>query len=165
MMIRKIAAGAVGGCLATVPMTAVMKIWPWLSPSAGRYPLPPREVTMRTLRRAGSSPPQGEAERALATYATHFGVGTTAGAVYGAALLELPVPPAVSGAAFGLGVWATSYLGLLPATDIIPGAHRRPAAWHALLAASHVVWGATTGVIAASLAGQNGHGRHDSGDA
>jgi len=109
---------------------------------------------MRAARRAGVEP-RDEDDRTAVTYATHFGVGTTAGAVYGATMLGLPVPPVVSGMAFGLGVWTASYLGVLPKLGIIPESRRRPAAWHALLAVSHIVWGATTGVVASRLAKEN----------
>lgn len=150
---HRAAAGAVAGTLATVPMTVVMKLWQWSNRDARRYPLPPREVTMRSARRAGLGRHVDETDD-FATYATHFGVGASAGAIYGATAFKMPVPPIVSGVGFGLAVWASSYLGVLPEAGIIPTARRRPLAWHALLATSHVVWGAATGVLTSRLADQ-----------
>ena len=42
-------------------------------------------------------------------------MGTTAGGLYGLAGRHLPLPAPLTGAAFGLAVWAGNYLGLLPA--------------------------------------------------
>ena len=59
--------------------------------------------------------------------AAHFAFGGTAGAVYGLLAPHLPLHPVLNGVAFGLGVWASSYLGWLPATGLYRSALDEPA--------------------------------------
>ena len=45
--------------------------------------------------------------------------------------------------AYGLGVWAMSYLGWIPAARILTPAHRHPLRRNLLMIAAHIVWGLT----------------------
>lgn len=135
-MIR-IAFGGLAGIAATVAMTAAMRrLYPLLDKSK-RYPLPPREI----IDRIGL----GDDERTARdrTVLAHFGYGALAGALFAA----LP-PPRGSGTAFGLGIWAVSYLGWIPALRILSPASQHPVQRNLLMAAAHVVWGI---VLAKSL--------------
>jgi uncharacterized membrane protein YagU involved in acid resistance len=44
---------------------------------------------------------------------------------------------------YGLGVWALSYLGWIPAARILAPAYRHPVRRNLLMIAAHVVWGLT----------------------
>ena len=44
---------------------------------------------------------------------------------------------------YGLGVWAMSYLGWIPAVRILTPAHRHPLRRNLLMIAAHIVWGLT----------------------
>ena len=136
-------AGALAGFVATVPMSALMLAGqPALPP--GRRRLPPKQITMRLARLAGARPhPDGPATN-FATTAAHFGYGTMIGAMYGALAARRPDHPLAKGMAFGLLVWAGSYLGWLPAAGVRQPATRDPTSRNVLMIAAHLVWGAGT---------------------
>src|SRR5437868_417327 len=106
--------GAVAGCVATGPMTWAMELLHRRLPRHERYPLPPRQIAMRAAGAAGVKHRLNEPERLAVTLLSHFGMGTTAGALCGLLGRRLPLPGPVAGAGFGLAVWAGNYLGLLP---------------------------------------------------
>jgi uncharacterized membrane protein YagU involved in acid resistance len=86
-----------------------------------------------------------------ATLAAHFGYGTATGALFAPLSRQLPVPRVISGIAYGVGVWAVSYLGLLPALNILRPATKHPAERNALMIVAHVIWGATLGLTLDAL--------------
>lgn len=143
-------AGALAGLLATFPMTAVMQGLHRRLPPDERYPLPPREITGELARRAGVDDSLSEDERVAATHLLHYGYGAAAGALY--PLLAPRGDPLVHGAAYGVAVWAASYLGWIPALRILRPATRHPARRNALMIAAHLVWGAATGAGARAWA-------------
>lgn len=157
---RDVIAGAVAGFTATGPMSAVM--WPVyhaLPPDETRGPLPPREITMQAADAVGVEGNLSEGQKAGLTAAAHFAYGAGAGAVYGALAPHLPFSPAANGIAYGLAVWAGSYLGWLPAVGLQPPATREPAGKTAVMIAAHVVWGAALGVLTDALTrGGDEHG-------
>jgi hypothetical protein len=131
--------GALAGIVGTAAMTAAMRVLHRRLPPAERYPLPPREIVERLLPDAGgaASPETG---RQQATLAAHFGYGAATGALY--AVAGGSRGP-IAGAAYGVAVWAVSYLGHLPALGILEPAARHPLRRNALMIAVHLVWGAT----------------------
>src|SRR3954465_9179559 len=110
-LLARAAAGAAAGFAATGPMTLAMTAAREVLPDQEQYSLPPRIVTERAAQTAGVAHRMDEPEKKAATTVAHFGFGTGAGAVYGAMAPVLPFHPVVNGVAFGLGVWASSYLG------------------------------------------------------
>ncbi len=148
----RLLSGALAGFAATVPMTAVMLSLHRALPARERYPLPPRRVTVRAARKARVAHQLDEDDRTAATYAAHFGYGTGTGAIYGALVApRVPGHPVVKGTAFGLAVWALSYLGLLPALGLHPPATREPAGRNATMLFAHVVWGSVLGALTEPL--------------
>jgi uncharacterized membrane protein YagU involved in acid resistance len=156
--------GCLGGLAATVPMTLAMELMHRRLPRRERYPLPPRIITQRLTRRAGVEGELDETEHQALALASHFAYGATTGGVYGALSawaerrFQTPRVPrqfraAGQGTAYGLLVWAGSYLGLLPAAGILTPATRHPARRNALMIAAHVVWGATLGLVVHALRG------------
>lgn len=70
------------------------------------------------------------------------------GALTGALLALRPQPPSpATGAAYGVLVWAVSYLGWIPASHILKPATRHPFRRNALLVAVHLIWGAATALV------------------
>jgi len=154
-------AGGLAGLLATVPMTMVMVRLHRRLPLGQRYALPPRIITDAV---AESVPlpvrlmPERGPDRALAA---HFAFGAATGALYGILASRTSGKPGIgSGFAFGLSVWATSYLGWVPAAGLMPPATRQPARRNAMMVAAHIVWGAVLGAVtSATLRAETRKGR------
>jgi uncharacterized membrane protein YagU involved in acid resistance len=151
--IGRVAAGAAAGLLATVPMTAAMKLAQHALPPHQRHPLPPRRITLRALRKVGLRPHihLNEAQRRGLTLAAHFGYGTGAGALFGLFAPRNTREAVSAGVGYGLLVWAASYLGLMPALDLHPSATRESPGRNAMMIAAHVAWGAALGAGAGAL--------------
>jgi uncharacterized membrane protein YagU involved in acid resistance len=145
MKLLPLVIGLISGVVATGPMTAAMIAWHRRLPAGERYPLPPREITMKLARKTGVAAELSAETRSAATLLAHFGYGAAAGAVYTA----LPQPwrsnATRGGVIYGLIVWLTSYLGLLPSARILTPATEHPAGRNALMIAAHVVWGLALG--------------------
>jgi uncharacterized membrane protein YagU involved in acid resistance len=150
---QRLAAGAAAGLAATVPMTAAMKLAQAMLPPTQRYPLPPRRITMRALRKTGVRPHAhlDESSRRGLTLAAHYGYGTGAGALFGVIAPTNTRDAVAAGIGYGLIVWAASYLGLMPALDLHPPATRESPGRNAMMIAAHVVWGATLGAAAGAM--------------
>jgi uncharacterized membrane protein YagU involved in acid resistance len=151
---NRMLAGSLAGFAATAPMTAVMEaLYRVLPPHEKRGPLPPREITQKAADAADVADDLSEPQKKGLTGLVHFGFGTGAGAAYGAVAPHLPLGPAANGVAYGLAVWAGSYLGWLPAAGVLPPATEEPAGKNAVMILAHVVWGAALGVLTDRLTG------------
>lgn len=137
--------GALAGLAATVPMTGVMLALGKLAQRQGQDPFPPREITAKVTRRPGVWQRADDSQRGMLTIAGHLGYGALTGALYGARIAESPEPSPLSGATYGLMVWALSYAGWLPALNILPSPKRTAPNRTLQLVASHLVWGASLG--------------------
>ena len=144
---NKIVAGTLAGLTATAPMTAAMIAMHKALPARERYPLPPRTVTMRFARKTGVKRHLDEPEKKAATLAAHFGYGAAMGGIFALLAPRAPGPPVAKGIGWGLIVWATSYLGLLPATGLHEPATRHPRERNILMILAHVIWGASLGLL------------------
>ena len=160
-------AGATAGFAATVPMTAAMEFMHRMLPAHEQYPLPPRQIVDNavlkadaeqvtpgephggTERRTGLEP--REDERAGLALAAHFAFGAMAGTAYGSIARTRPAHPALAGMGYGLLVWVSQYLGVLPAVGVLSNAKDHPARRNALMIAAHLVWGAALGTLAHKL--------------
>ncbi len=149
--------GALAGLAATVPMSLAMKLLHQQLPEHEQYPLPPRAVTMEIAEEAGIKEHLNEPEREGLTWASHFAYGAACGVAYAPLARHNDLPPALKGAAFGVAVWAGSYLGWLPAAGIIRPANEHPPRRTALMIAAHVVWGVAAGLIVESLSDEKGN--------
>lgn len=147
---NRFVAGAVGGFVATVPMTAVMTtLFQKLQPSQ-QYPLPPREITEVVLNRV-TDHQYGDRPLTFLSLSAHFVYGAATGALYSVFCGQPVKRPLSNGALFGLAVWAASYLGWLPAAHILKPATQHPPARNALMLFAHTVWGAGTVLIGEAL--------------
>lgn len=144
---NRILAGALAGAVATIPMTM---FWEAMHPRlAGEppRPLPPREVAEALAVKTGRSRDLSEQQVETLALALHFGYGTVTGALFGLVVPQRRDGAVGAGLLFGLGVWAVSYLGWLPATGVRHSPRWDPPARTKLLIASHLVWGASAGLL------------------
>lgn len=147
---HKLVRGAIAGTVATVPMTLVMISLFRRLPRRQRYPLPPRLLMENLTARVTRDKAVDEAKLTHVTVGTHFGYGAITGAFY--PYLERDARPNVlTGMTFGVGIWAASYLGWIPAAGLLAPATRHPASRNALMLAAHLVWGAALARISAAL--------------
>jgi uncharacterized membrane protein YagU involved in acid resistance len=144
---NRIVAGTLAGLTATAPMTAAMIAMHKALPAHERYPLPPRKVTMRAARLVGLKKHLDEPDKTSAALAAHFGYGAAMGGIFAMLAPRAPGRPIPKGIAWGLIVWATSYLGLLPATGLHEAATRHPRERNLLMILAHVIWGGSLGLL------------------
>jgi uncharacterized membrane protein YagU involved in acid resistance len=147
---NRVLVGAIAGALATVPMTV---FWETMHPRlAGEppRPLPPREVAEGLAVKAGIHRDLSERDFQDAALLLHFAYGTVTGAMFGLLAPKRPAAGLATGMLFGVGVWAGSYLGWLPAFGVRQPIEYDPPTRTRLLIASHLVWGGSTGLIAAA---------------
>jgi uncharacterized membrane protein YagU involved in acid resistance len=126
--------GAIAGVVGTMVMTSAMRRLHARLPEEERYPLTPREIV------DAAAAPEDEAARDLTT-AAHFAYGAACGAFLAA--LD-PRMGKVQGAAAGVAVWLASYMGWIPAVNLLKPATEHPARRNALMIAVHLVWGSAT---------------------
>jgi hypothetical protein len=138
--------GALAGLAATVPMTLVMLAAQSMIPWWRRFELPPKQITEEAIRQSGQPEPPEPWTTALTTV-NHFGYGALIGACYRAAVDRRGDATVSGGIAYGLGIWAASYLGWLPAAGLYPAATRDLPERNAFMLTAHVVWGASFSMI------------------
>lgn len=137
--------GGIRGAVATIPMTFTMNsLWKML-PFSYRYDLPPRIVSMNTLRSLSLKKHLDKRREDRFALLTHFGFGSFAGSWF--YLLPKTNHKIILGMGYGLFVWGASYIGIIPALSLIPSAFKRPLERNALMIASHLVWGASLGIM------------------
>ena len=144
--------GALAGLVATVPMSATMLLLRRLSPETRDAPLPPETVTAQAAADVHLRDDLGEEGLKAATIVGHFAYGAAAGALVAPLAGRTPWPVA-SGVGLGIALWATGYLGWVPAFGLMPPATEQPAARNAVMIAAHAVWGATAAAIVARAPG------------
>ena len=131
----RIILGALSGMAGTMAMTAAMGRLHRRLPEPQQYPLPPREITELVSDRGPD-----DAIKDAAT-AAHFFYGAAAGSLLA---MARPRTGPAEGALFGAGIWAASYLGWIPAANILEPADRHPGKRTALMIAAHLIWGTVT---------------------
>jgi uncharacterized membrane protein YagU involved in acid resistance len=149
--VSTLAIGALAGMAATVPMTLCMQQLHQELPVRERYPLPPSEIVEELTERAGIDDQIDQSEHIALTLLAHFGYGAATGVLYAPLALAFRPPAALGGAAFGLGVWSVSYLGLLPALGLLRPATQHPPRRNTLMIGAHIVWGVALGLIVEQL--------------
>ena len=131
--------GAIAGFVGTMAMTSAMQRLHKRLPERERYPLTPREIVDSTAAAAGVSLPN-EAAKDITT-AAHFAYGAAIGALIS---VMNPEPSKKTGAAAGLAVWLASYLGWIPAMNVLEPATQHPRRRNLLMIGVHLVWGTAT---------------------
>jgi hypothetical protein len=141
--------GAAVGAAATVPMSLLML-------AAQRAGLmgtqPPRRITDAAVETVDEvvddtavDPPEGA--RRVLTALSHLGFGAVAAVPFALLRRALPVsaPDEVAGATYALGVWASAYLGWVPALGIMPRADEDRPDRPLSMVAAHLVYGSVLG--------------------
>ena len=143
--------GTFAGFIATAPMSLTMLIGWLLLPGREKYHLPPRLITEEITARVGLEKYLNENQLIATTIASHFAYGAASGSFYALFEQSSPLPASVKGIFAGLAIWAGSYLGWLPAMDILPPATRHPWRRNLVMILAHVVWGVTLGEMTRKL--------------
>ena len=134
---NRLVAGTVAGLIATLPQSAV--VWGFKRLGVYRTREAPLVVTERlTQRFAGSNP------SLPLQMAQHFAIGAAGGTACGITSAVVR-PGIVAGLLTGLGIWAASYRGLLPALSIMPPAEEDERGRAVTMFTAHVVYGAVMG--------------------
>lgn len=149
--LRKLLRGAVAGFFATIPMSISMLIGWRLLPRREKYHLPPRQITEDVTERVGIKDRLTEPELVGLTTFSHFGYGAFFGWIYALFEHRLSLHSSLKGALTGVALWTASYLGWLPAMDILSPATRHPWRRNLLMIVAHVVWGVTLGEVMRKL--------------
>ena len=150
---NKVIAGAAAGAVATVPMTMVMETLHFRLPGEVPRPLPPREVAEGLAVKFGVNRRLSERDMQNLTLALHVGYATVTGVVFSMVpRRRTATGMAAAGAMFGLGVWATSYLGWLPVFGVRQPISYDPLPRTGLMIAAHLAWGVTAGLLMAAVA-------------
>jgi hypothetical protein len=136
--------GSVAGAVGTAAMSALML-------AAGRAGLigrqPPEAIARTATRRVTGAEPHGDTANVLSSV-SHLGFGVASGALYAALPAPDVVPPPVRGAAFGVAVWAASYLGWVPRVlGALPSAEDDRDDRVAVMIAAHLVYGGVLGAL------------------
>lgn len=145
-------ASSFSGFIATLPMSAVMMVGRRRNILKGLDPMPPRQITGRALETVGLRDDLSDDTQEDLTVLNHFAYGATVGGIYGL------LPPetsresaAMRGVCYGVGVWAISYMGWLPAAGLYRPPTRDWPGRNLRMLAAHVVWGATMGVLTETI--------------
>jgi hypothetical protein len=148
---KNVLAGAAAGIAATVPMTMVMETLHERLGGEVPRPLPPREIAEGLAVKFGVHRDLSERDMQNLTLALHVGYAALTGAIFSTIAPRKAGPGAALGALFGLGVWATSYLGWLPGAGVRQPIKYDPVARTGLMIAAHVAWGVTAGAMCATM--------------
>src|SRR5207248_2422364 len=140
--------GTLAGFIGTAPMTVFMLATQRFLPKGQQYELPPELIIKDLARQAHIRQHMSKMQVLAATLVSHFGYGAVTGALYSPLAKKLPLPAVLKGAIFGVAVWASSYLGLLPLLGISESAHQEPVRRNLMMIAAHIVWGSAMGVVA-----------------
>ena len=108
---------------------------------------PPQAIVQRTLGWTSRLPWRRGQTDTLSS-AAHIGFGAAAGIGFSLARQALPaanLPGA--GIVYALGVWASAYLGWVPALGILPRADRDRPGRPIVMIVAHVVYGAILGLL------------------
>jgi hypothetical protein len=147
-MLRPMVIGGAAGALATLPMSGL--IWGAKRVRIFQRTPAPEAVATRLVQRVtgrrAATPPQ----RQLLTALSHIGFGSGAGALYGTTTSLRP-PTVWSGMLFGVAVWLISYQGWIPALRLLPAPADDEHGHAATMAAAHLVYGGTLGVVSRRL--------------
>lgn len=173
-VLKGLAAGIVGGVLASVVMNQYQALWSRLTGSEERshgaqsmqQGLPEQGIG-RKLQAEGQDEADDDAPERLANAISvgifkhemtehekdvggtvlHYAMGITSGALYGTAAEFVPEVKAGAGLPFGAFIWLAVDEGVMPASGLSKAAADYPLSIHAYALSSHLVFGLTTELV------------------
>lgn len=146
--LRDLLLGARAGLVATAAMSLVM-LTARAAGLTGR--LPPARITDKATAELPPPGQPGRDERDALAAVLHFGFGASLGALFGLAtsgLRRIDVSAAL-GVAFGTAVYAISYLGWIPALNIMPSATEDRPGRSITMLLGHWLFGGVLGALVA----------------
>lgn len=143
--------GAIGGFIATLPMTVLMELGYRVFLDEERRSLPPREITSELARRARIDRHLNEQGHFGLALGGHFTYGALAGLPAVILTRWLKGPEVVRGMLYGCALWAASYFGLIPALHVGAAGTEQSVRSNLLMATAHLLWGASLAATAAAL--------------
>ncbi len=171
---KGLAAGVVGGLVASVVMNQFQALWSRLAEgeerSHGAQSMQqglPQHGIGRELQKSGSDEAQDDAAERLGnaisvgvfnheltksekrTVGTvlHYAYGISMGGLYGAAAELVPAVTAGAGLPYGASIWVVADEGVVPALGLSKSPTEYPLSIHAYALASHFVYGLTTELV------------------
>lgn len=141
--------GAAAGGVATIPMTLFMLAMHKILPHWQKGALPPEKITAEMAERASVS--VDKPQLLGSSLAAHLGYGATMGSLYMNITRKWAVHPLLKGCLFGLGIWAGSYMGWLPAAKFAAAGTNETKERNILMIIAHLIWGGVTGVVTDQL--------------
>lgn len=145
-MLRGAVAGMVGTVFMTIPILAARRLGFFHTP-------PPVEISANLARRTPLLPERSNPLFPVAWLGAHFAYGAASGIGYTLLRRYLPVPTAWAGLLFGLGVWAISYLGYVPALHLYPEPDDDSRPRQVVMILAHAVFGVSVAETNRRLAG------------
>ena len=137
-------AGLVGAVTMTVPILAARRLGFLATP-------PPLEISANVTRRVPVLPRRGQRGFPAVWLGGHLAYGGACGIAYVAVRRHLPASPVLAGLLFGQAVWATSYLGVIPALGLYPGPEDDSRSRLLVMVGAHGVFGVTVALVSQAL--------------
>jgi hypothetical protein len=143
---RDVVRGAMAGLVGTAAMSAAMAAARAAGTMAGEPP--PRKVARRAEEAVGVREALSRPAFEASWIAQHVAYGTAAGAAYALARRKVDLGgPVLSGALYGVALWAFGYAGWLPLVGLHPPPSREPRRRVGTEIVTHLVYGVTTALV------------------
>ena len=151
--LRGIAAGMLGGLVASWTMNQFQALWSRLSQRGGQQPQQQKpedqqeeDATMKTASALSEKflhRPLTREQKKIAGPLVHYVYGTLIGGLYGAAAEVMPAMTSEAGLLFGTAVWLGGDEAALPLLGLSKPPTQYPLSTHANALAAHFVYGLT----------------------
>jgi uncharacterized membrane protein YagU involved in acid resistance len=120
-------------------------------PTLKNAPLPPARLTTEMTQMVGLPQKLSSRARVDLTMISHFGYGVVCALLYSTIAPRSSAKPWMTGSFFGALVWATSYLGWIPAFGFKTSAYKLTGERNLQMFLAHLVWGASLGIAESEL--------------
>jgi uncharacterized membrane protein YagU involved in acid resistance len=157
-VLKGLAAGLVGGLVASWTMNRFQELWFSVVDKGQSQEISPAEAPDDTTVRTASAISEElfdhkltKAEKKIAGPAVHYSLGTGVGGLYGAAAEVAPEVTAGAGLPFGAAFWLVVDEGAVPILGLAKGPTAYPLSTHVYALTSHFVYGLTTELVRRSV--------------